>query len=150
MSNGSGTAAGNVTDLSIVCGDATPQASTLNAQFNTPTSVAVDSQGNVFAADPADNRVQKVAKDGAVSTVYTGRNPDSVAVDSSDSLFVHDATTGMIYSFDSQGTQTTFVGLRPCCRIAARWRRHPMAGCILLITITGRSSSITSMAWPRR
>jgi hypothetical protein len=72
-----GTAAGDVTDLSIVCGDATPQVSTLNAQFNTPTSVALDSQGNVFAADPADNRVQKVAKDGAVSTVYMGPNPDS-------------------------------------------------------------------------
>jgi len=49
-------------------------------------------------------------------------------VDSSDSLFVHDAATGMIYGFDSQGTETTFVGLRPCCRIAARWRRHPYGG----------------------
>jgi streptogramin lyase len=48
--------------------------------------------------------------DGTVSTVYTGPDPDSVVVDSSDSLFVHDATTGMIYGFDSQGTQTTFVG----------------------------------------
>ncbi|CAD6525966.1 NHL repeat-containing protein [Paraburkholderia metrosideri] len=110
ISNGSGTATANVTDISIVCGDATPQVSTLNAQFNTPTSVAVDSQGNVFVADPGANRVQKVASDGTVTTVYTGPDPDSVVVDSSDSLFVHDATTGMIYSFDSQGTQTTFVG----------------------------------------
>ncbi|MCJ0765856.1 SMP-30/gluconolactonase/LRE family protein [Variovorax terrae] len=38
-------------------------------QFNSPASIALDSAGNLFVADPQNMRVRKVAADGTVSTL---------------------------------------------------------------------------------
>ncbi|MAG35304.1 MAG: hypothetical protein CL878_03520, partial [Dehalococcoidia bacterium] len=40
-----------------------------SAQFNWPAGLAVDLQGNVYVADYSNDRVRKIAPDGAVSTV---------------------------------------------------------------------------------
>lgn len=57
------------------------------AQFNSPTGVAVDEQGNVYVADRGNNRVRKISTAGIVSTM-TGNgnsalfnNPTGLAID---------------------------------------------------------------------
>ena len=40
-----------------------------SAQLNGPQGVAVDSAGNVYIADTANNRVRKVAANGVITTV---------------------------------------------------------------------------------
>jgi sugar lactone lactonase YvrE len=44
-----------------------PQA--INAQLNSPTSVAVDRNGNLFIADSGNHRVRKVGSNGSITTV---------------------------------------------------------------------------------
>ncbi|HEY9284294.1 MAG TPA: hypothetical protein VIP46_12640, partial [Pyrinomonadaceae bacterium] len=39
------------------------------ASFNTPSAIAVDQDGNIYAADTGNNRIRKVTPEGAVSTL---------------------------------------------------------------------------------
>jgi sugar lactone lactonase YvrE len=81
------------------------------ALFNTPTSVAVDSKGNVYVADSKNSCIRKISSAG-VSTLLGGSvqttligTPVSVAVDSKDNLYIVDnggriiefTTTNVVY-----------------------------------------------------
>ena len=91
------------------CGDG---GSALDAQFNSPTTVAVDVAGSVFIADPVTNRVRKVSN-GIITTVagtgssgYSGDgspatnaeldSPFGVAIDSSENIYIADSGNNRI------------------------------------------------------
>ena len=94
--------------------------------FLYPTSVARDSSGNLYVADPANSTIQKVTADGVSATLAglagtvgttdaTGSNarfnqPNGVTVDGSGSVFVADTGNGTIRKITADGTVTTFAG----------------------------------------
>jgi uncharacterized protein (TIGR03437 family) len=97
-----------------------------SAMLNGPQTVAVDSQGNVYVGDTANNRVRKVAPNGVITTVagsgdagYSGDggaavnaqvgNPVAVAVDSAGNLFIADGSSRVRKVFLS-GIITTIAG----------------------------------------
>jgi uncharacterized protein (TIGR03437 family) len=99
------------------------------AMLNGPQGVAVDTLGNVYIADTANNRVRQVAPNGTIATVAgTGiagfsdggsavkaqvGNPVAVAVDSTGNLFIADGSSrvrkvfvsGLIQSIAGNGTK---------------------------------------------
>jgi sugar lactone lactonase YvrE len=96
------------------------------AYLNQPQGVAIDSAGNLYMADSANNRVRKVTAAGAISTVagngtpgYSGDGgtattaelfmPTGVAVDSAGDLFIADTGNNRIRKV-SNGTITLVAG----------------------------------------
>jgi len=80
--------------------------------FNEPSGMAADSQGNVYVADAANHRIQKF--DGIEWTLFAGTGsigagqgefnwPFGVDVDSSDNVYVADRMNNRIQKFDSAG-----------------------------------------------
>jgi len=116
-----GTLAGNgVSGFSGDGGQAT------SAQLNGPQGVAVDSSGNVYIADTANNRVRKVAPNGVITTVagngaagFSGDgsaavnalvgNPTAVAVDTVGNVYIADGSARVRKLFLS-GLITTIAG----------------------------------------
>ena len=96
------------------------------ARLNDPSGVAVDSAGNLYIADSANNRIRRVDAFGAITTVagtresgYSGdggpaveaalNNPADVAVDGAGNLYFTDGSR--IRRVDRSGTIATIAGL---------------------------------------
>lgn len=84
------------------------------AQLNFPAGLAFDAAGALYIADTRNNRVRKVAPDGAVSTVLGGVgtplvNPLAVAVDSAGAIYVADADP-LVRVLKSGGRWANFAG----------------------------------------
>jgi uncharacterized protein (TIGR03437 family) len=98
-----------------------------NAQAGTPSSVAVDAAGNLYFADPNNNRIRKIAN-GIITTVagngtsYTSvvgdngpatsaelSDPGGIAVDAAGNLYIADPGDGLIRKV-SNGVITTVAG----------------------------------------
>ena len=93
------------------------------AQLNSPYGVALDSSGNLFIADFANNRVREVNTSGTITTVagtgtcgYTGDGgsppsaelcPNGVAVDGGGNVYIADSFTRIRRI--KKGTMTTFA-----------------------------------------
>ncbi|MGA2742004.1 MAG: IPT/TIG domain-containing protein [Bryobacteraceae bacterium] len=104
----------------------------INAQFSFGLSagIAVDSLGNIYIADAANNRVRKIGSNGVITTVAGGGSletpqygdggpataaylfiPTSVAVDSKGNLYISDNTA--VRKVGSNGIITTVAGCTP-------------------------------------
>ncbi|MGH7978579.1 MAG: hypothetical protein ACREE6_04345, partial [Limisphaerales bacterium] len=100
---------------------------TNTSQFNNPGAVAMDTSGNIYVADTADNTIRKIAADGAVSTLAgspgrggsadgEGTNalfnaPAGIAVDGSGNVYVADTGNDTIRKITPAGVVSTLAGL---------------------------------------
>jgi DNA-binding beta-propeller fold protein YncE len=95
------------------------------AQFNTPTGVAVDGDGNVIVADWGNHCIRKITPQGQVSTLAgTGmkghrdgegtiaqfNSPRGVAVDGGGNVIVADRQNHLIRKITPQGQVSTLAG----------------------------------------
>jgi sugar lactone lactonase YvrE len=97
------------------------------ARFALPCSVAADSAGNVYVADPANSAIRKVTPAGLVTTLAglagcPGTNdgtgsaarfhaPNGVAVDSPGNVYVADTANHTLRKVTPAGVVTTLAGL---------------------------------------
>ncbi len=98
-----------------------------NALFNTPFSLAIDTQTNVYVADTLNHMIRKITPDGMVTTLagtpgVLGTNngvglqakfafPEGIAVDPDGNVFVSDDDDFTIRKITPDGTVTTFSGV---------------------------------------
>jgi len=105
---------GTVSTLAGTVGSTTHTDSTgtgpAGATFFLPTSVAVDSSGNVYVAEANNPNLRKIAPDGTVSTItsVTFTAPEGLAVDSADNLYVSDSNS--VVKLTPGGVATTLAG----------------------------------------
>jgi plastocyanin len=98
-----------------------------SARFRNPTGIAIDSSGNIFVADTANQVIRKISPGGTVSTFAgtvgivgssdgTGtaakfNYPWGLAVDSAGNLYVGDSNNHIIRKITPAGIVTTIAGL---------------------------------------
>ncbi len=99
----------------------------LDAAFDFPVDIAVDSAGNIYIADTQNNRIRKVDTQGMISTVAgTGEGgfsgdggpaaeaqlwrPQGVAIGPGDELYIADSTNARIRMIDADGNIQTVAG----------------------------------------
>ena len=139
VTDGLGTASGNVSSVDVRCGAAAVQVSTFSGSgtagytngasgesaFYNPVGVAADTAGNLYVADAFNSLVRKIAPDGVVTTVAGSATSGfadgvgtaaefnhlhSLALDSSNNLYVADTDNNRIRKITSDGVVTTFAG----------------------------------------
>ncbi len=97
-----------------------------NASLWNPYGIALDSSGNLFIADNANDRVRKVSGNGIITTVAGGGNspccngglatsvalgsPYAIAVDGQGNLFIADRVANSVRKVDAAGIITTVGG----------------------------------------
>ena len=98
----------------------------LQAQFNTPSGVAIDNKGNVIIADTSNNRIRKLSNDGTTVSTVAGSGtpglrdgpageaqfdgPVGIATDKSGNIFVADSYNDCIRKIAADGVVSTFAG----------------------------------------
>jgi hypothetical protein len=112
------------TGIAGCCGDGGPATS---ATLNQPSRVLLDSSGNLYVADFANNRIRKVDTIGVISTIvgtgtagYSGDGgpaasaelnaPFEVSLDSAGDLFISDINNFVVRKVSAGGTISTLVG----------------------------------------
>ncbi len=104
-------------------GFADGQATTL-AQFNSPSSFAVESSGSLIVADQGNHRIRRITTSGIVSTIAGSTqgfndangtaaqfdNPTDVTLDGSGNIYVTDMGNHRIRRISASGDVTTLAG----------------------------------------
>lgn len=102
----------------------------VNAALNSPIGIALDTSGNLFIADLANQRIRKVDTSGVITTVagngtggYSGdggpaagaqlRFPRGVTVDISGNLLIADTFNDVVRKVDTSGIIATVAGGAP-------------------------------------
>lgn len=103
-----------------------------SARLNRPSAVAVDTAGNIFVADTANNRVRKIDPLGLITTVAGNGStafggdggpaadsslsgPRGVAVDAGGNLYIADTGHNRIRKVTPDGMIVTIAGNGTCC-----------------------------------
>jgi sugar lactone lactonase YvrE len=96
-----------------------------SGRFNTPSGLAIDSDGNIYVADTGNNRIRKVTAEGSISTIAGDgtagyldgpaaearfNGPIGVAVDARGNVFVADTYNDRIRMITPNGQVTTVAG----------------------------------------
>lgn len=89
-----------------------------NGEFNYPTDVAVDSNGNIVVADSMNARIQILDREGKFIRKFGQRGDGNVdfqiikgvAVDRSDNIYVTDGKANKIIIFNQQGEPLLVIG----------------------------------------
>ncbi|RZM30570.1 MAG: hypothetical protein EOO88_00295 [Pedobacter sp.] len=116
-------ASGEVTTYAGKLGGGNANGTLLTSEFESPTGMAFDLQGNIIVADLGNRRIRKInVTSGAVTTVAGStsgfaegvgsaakfENPNSVAVDAAGNIFVADRHR--IRKITADGTVSTYAG----------------------------------------
>ncbi len=124
------TVAGNGSFAAPILGSIGDGGPATSAGFGTTgvfASIAVDGPGNLYIADPGNNRVRKVDTHGIITTFAGSGGPGNtgdggpanragfgqitgVAVDASGNVYIADFTFGRIRKVDTSGNISTFAG----------------------------------------
>ncbi len=96
-----------------------------DAQFHTPSGIAVDKEGNIFIVDTGNNRVRRLTPDGEVATVAGAAGagfrdgpaaeaqfdgPVGIAIDNDGNLIIADSYNDRIRKVGKDGVVTTIAG----------------------------------------
>jgi hypothetical protein len=119
---------GNVTTIAGSAGDTPGYADglALEARFNSPTHLAVTSNGTIYVADTSNHTIRKISPDGTVSTLagvagirgYTDgpggiakfNLPHGLALDAAGNLYVGDVGNDAVRKITPEGEVTTLAG----------------------------------------
>ena len=118
------TPTGNVTTLAGNGKYGFADGAALSAEFRTTAGLAVDGQGNVYAADCYNNSIRKITQAGVVSTLAGGTQgyldatgtsaefwlPRGIAVDAQGNVYVVDCVNEFIRKITPAGVVSTFAG----------------------------------------
>ena len=102
--------------VTTLAGDGSPgsqDGAALQAKFQDPFGVAVDSDGNVYATDAGEsNSIRKVTPEGVVSTLAAGEfdTPSGLALDGEGNLYVADTGRNRVRKVSKEGAVTTLAG----------------------------------------
>jgi len=98
----------------------------VNAQFNLPQGIAIDSAANLYVADTSNNTIRKLTQAGVVSTLAGSAGnsgssdgsgsrasflqPNGIVVDSSGNIRIADSGNQLIRSVSASGVVSTIAG----------------------------------------
>ncbi len=99
----------------------------INASLNSPKSISIDNDGNIFIADNFNHRIRRVDIQGLISTVagdgqafFSGdgglateaslMDPSAVSVDADGNIFIADTRAHRIHKVDGNGIINTVAG----------------------------------------
>ncbi len=87
-----------------------------SGEFNQPTGLAFDAQGNLYIADTQNDRIQKLDANFNVVSAISGKNllkqPEGVFVDTQGNIFVADTMNHQVKKFDASGNLIMTIGTK--------------------------------------
>ena len=81
-----------------------------DGQFDYPSGIAIDANGNVYVVDAGNGRIQKFTSDGTFLTKWDTRGDIEIAFDSNDNVYVVSLSDALIQKYTSDGTFLTKWG----------------------------------------